>query len=139
MGKYNKEELEKLIFEDGLSYDEIGRRFECTGSNIRKVAQRLGIELPQRRKINECETFNKGVQKKEKKYCLNCGTDITHKYANKYCDNICQGEYEAKKKYEYFLTSPEEYQVATFSNKVIKRFILEEQNNKCAICGQDST
>ena len=40
MSKYNKEELEKLILEDGLSYEAIGRQFGCTGSNIKKVATR---------------------------------------------------------------------------------------------------
>ena len=53
MKKYNKEELEQLILVDKISYEEIGRRYDCTGSNIKKVAKKLGIDLPQRRKINE--------------------------------------------------------------------------------------
>lgn len=67
--------------------------------------------------------------------CLNCGKDISHKPKNKYCNNSCQGLYERKKKYEYFLTEPDEYQNAKFSIKWIKPIILEEQNNKCDICG----
>lgn len=98
MGKYNKEELEKLILDENLSYEEVGRRFGCTGANIKKVAARLGIELLQRRKINSCETFDRENRKREKRYCLNCGNDITHKPANKYCNNICQGEYLHKQK-----------------------------------------
>lgn len=46
MGKYIKEELEQLIFEDELSYEEIGRRYGCTGANIKKQAKKLGLELP---------------------------------------------------------------------------------------------
>ena len=137
MSKYNKEELEKLILEDGLSYEAIGRQFGCTGSNIKKVATRLGIKLPQRRKISDTETFNKGTGKQ--KLCLNCEKDISSKYGNKYCDITCQTEYRAKEKYKYFLTSPEEYQKANFSYTVIKRFILEEQENKCDICGVENT
>lgn len=61
MSKYNKEELEHLILDEGLSYEEIGRRFEVTGNAVKKAALRLGIKLPQRRNINDKETFNKGV------------------------------------------------------------------------------
>ncbi len=58
-----KENLEDLILNQGISYEEIGRRYSCTGSNIRKVSRRIGIELPQKREINECETFNKVLAK----------------------------------------------------------------------------
>lgn len=136
MSKYNKEELEKYIFEDKLSYIAIGKIYGVSDAAIRKAAKRLGIELPQRRKINEKETFNKGTGKK--KLCKNCGKDISHKGQNIYCDINCQHEYQSKEKYEYFLTSPEEFQRANFSTKAVKKFILEEQNNKCAICGMDN-
>lgn len=61
MSKYNKEELEHLILDEKLSYEEIGRRFKVTGNAIKKAALRLGIKLPQRRSVNNKETFNKGV------------------------------------------------------------------------------
>ena len=61
MSKYSKEDLERLILDEGLSYEEIGRRFEVTGNAIRKTAARLGIELPRRRNINAKEDFNRGV------------------------------------------------------------------------------
>ena len=131
-----KENLIDLIINQGLSYEEVGRRYNCTGSNIKKVAKRLGIELPQRRKVNESETFRKGTGKQT--FCLNCGENISHKHKNIYCDNHCQGQYLAKQKYEYFLTSPEEFQRANFGTDLIKRFVLEEQENKCILCGQES-
>lgn len=71
-----KEELERLINIEKVSYEEIGRRYGCSGSNIRKIARKLGIDLPQRRTINESETFNKGR------------TDIHEKNPNKICP-IC--------------------------------------------------
>ena len=85
-----KENLEKLILVEKLSYEEIGRRYGCSVGNIRKIAPRIGINLPQRRKINECETFNKGItrktiQDKDKTVknidsdtciCLNCGKNL---------------------------------------------------------------
>lgn len=61
MSKYNKEELEHLILDEGLSYEEIGKRFEVTGNAVKKAALKLGIELPQRRITSTKETFNKGI------------------------------------------------------------------------------
>lgn len=134
MKKYDKEKLENYIFAEKMPYDEIGKLYGCSGANIRKIAKRLGIELPQRRKINESETFNKGTGRKT--YCLNCGKDISHKYKNIYCDHNCQNEYEANEKYKYFLTEPEEFQRANYSPyKWIKPFVLKEQNGVCDICG----
>ena len=31
------ENLKKLVFEDKLSYEEIGRMYNCTGNNIKRV------------------------------------------------------------------------------------------------------
>lgn len=54
-----KEQLEQWILVDKLSYEEIGRRYGCSGSNIKKVSKNLGIDLPKRREINPCETFGR--------------------------------------------------------------------------------
>ena len=66
LSNVTKEELEKLIFEEKLSYEEIGRRYSVSGYAIVKRAKKLGIELPKKRKINSSETFRKGVSKKER-------------------------------------------------------------------------
>lgn len=95
--KYCKEDLEKLISEEKLSYEAIGKMYGVSGNAIRKAAKRLGIELPKRRAINESETFNKGISKrKDKVFCKNCGKDITHKYGNIYCDVHCQTEFQRR-------------------------------------------
>lgn len=91
-----KEQLEQWILTDKLSYEEIGRRYGCSGNNIKKVAKRLGIELPKRREINPSETFGK---KPDKIYtCINCGKEFKKFEASygKYCSNICQQEYQHK-------------------------------------------
>ncbi len=131
-----KENLEQLIKIEKLSYEEIGRRYECSGSNIKKVALRLGIELPQRRKINECETFNKGTGKKY--YCLNCGKLLVqndYNYNHKFCDNKCQAEYTHKKQYQKILDGDPSIMRANYSPKNFKNDILQEQGGICAICG----
>ena len=70
------------------------------------------------------------------KECLNCGKSLENKPKNKYCNNICQLEYQSKQKYEYFLTNPEELQRANWDlPESFRQNIRNEQDNKCAICG----
>lgn len=85
-----KAQLEHLILIDKLSYEEIGRRYGCSGANIKNVARRLGIELPIKRKINPKETFNRKY-----KYCLNCGAELISYNGSygKYCGAKCQFEH----------------------------------------------
>ena len=56
--KYEKEELEKLIKEEKMSYEAIGRIYGVTGNAIKKAAVKLGIELERKRKINPNENFS---------------------------------------------------------------------------------
>ena len=129
-----KETLEQLILIDKLSYEEIGRRYGCTGSNIKKVAQRIGIELPIKRKINPKETFNR-----IKKYCLNCGKEITNYNGSygKFCDNKCQSEYTHKIAYQKILDGDASIMRANYSPKAFREDILKEQGGVCAICGME--
>ena len=131
-----KENLERLINE-GVSYEEIGRQYGCTGANIKKTALRLGIELKARRTINENETFNKGVIKVDKAICLNCGKEFP-KYASttgKYCSNKCQLEYQHKEAYKKVLEGDESIMRANYTPKAFRQDIIDEQNGVCAICG----
>ena len=77
--------LKKSILEDKKSYEEIGREYNYSGANIKKVARLIGIELPQKRVINPNETFNRKVY-----ICINCGKEFNRKIAssNKYRDNL---------------------------------------------------
>lgn len=59
MSKYNKLELENLIFNENLSYEAIGKLYGVSGNAIKKAAIRLEIKLPVRRKVNDSEDFSK--------------------------------------------------------------------------------
>ena len=78
-----KDKLEYLINVEKSSYEEIGRKYGCTGSNIKKQAKKLGIIIPKRRKISPNETFNKGTHKCC--FFLFCGKRI--KRGSKFCNN----------------------------------------------------
>lgn len=128
-----KDKLEELISQK-KSYEEIGRMYGCSGSNIKKVCIRLGIKLEQKRIINPKETFNKGTAKKG--ICKNCGKEfaIYKGSCGKYCSTKCQKEYEHKEKYKLIIDGDESIMRANYSPKAFKKDILEEQNNECAIC-----
>ncbi len=138
MNKWNnkKDELEKLILTDKLSYETIGKLFNCSGTNIKKVAIRLGIDLPQKRKINSKETFNKGVIRVPIKKCLNCGKEFKQYSGStgKFCCIQCSSEYKHKQTYQLVLNGDPSIMRANWDPSCIKNEIMKEQDNKCAIC-----
>lgn len=132
-----KEKLEKLILDEKKSYEEIGLLYNCSGANIKKAALRIGINLPKRRKINLNENFGKGTIKVPISTCINCGNTfkVYSGYSNRCCCSKCVIEYKHKQKYQLILDGDESIMRANYSPKKFKKDILEEQNNKCAICG----
>lgn len=61
---YKKEDLEKLILEQNKSYSTIGKMYGVSGAAIKRAAKKLNIPLPQRRVINDKETFSHPCRKK---------------------------------------------------------------------------
>lgn len=85
--KEQKELLQQLLFEQHLSYEEIGRRYQVSGNAVKKAALRLGFELLRKRIVNSKETFNKGNIKVSIGICPNCGSQLdTYKSKNKHGD-----------------------------------------------------
>ena len=127
-----KEYLRKAILEDKKSYEEIGREYGCSGTNVKKVAKRLGIELPIKRVVNPRETFGRKAY-----VCKNCGDTFYRKsnYLGKFCSHKCSSEYRHKQNYKDFLEHPEKYARANYAAKSFKGDMLNEQDGKCAICG----
>lgn len=133
-----KENLEKYILEDDKSCEEIGRIYGCSGSNIKKVANRIGIDLEQRREINPKETFNKGISNLPTFKCLNCGkeTKLYSGSTGKFCSTQCQNEYKHKENYQKIINGDSSIMRANYNVSYFKDDILNEQNGVCAICGQ---
>lgn len=132
-----KENLKQLILVEKLSYEEIGRMYECSGANIKKVALRIGLELPKRRKINECETFNKGIIRCPVKKCVNCGKEFKHYsgHTGKYCCQKCQKEHKHKQEYQKIVDGDPSIMRANYSPRAFKPNIIAEQKGVCDICG----
>ena len=132
--KDEKKELERLINIERVSYEEIGRRYGVTGQAVKKAAQRLGIAIPKRRKINPNEHFNKGTAETAK--CQNCGKEFVKykSYNGKFCSMECSQEYRHKEAYKDFLENNEKYCRGNYTPKSFKKEILLEQGGLCAIC-----
>lgn len=130
-----KEELNRLINIDKVSYEEIGRRYNCSGTNIKKVAKNLGISLPQRRKINPNETFNKGNKvKKEQHFCLYCGKEVNSR--SKFCDNSCHAKYEEQEYIKRWLNGEENGLRGKDDIKTaVKNYLFQIHNSSCEKCG----
>jgi hypothetical protein len=134
--KWTKREgqLKYWLIDKQLSYEEVGRKFGCSGSNIRKVCKRLGFDLKPRRVINSSEHFNKG---KDIKYCLNCGNEYPYESKKrKYCSKYCAGKHKSKLTIQNWLDGT----VSGHNSwgglrEPIRNFILEKAGYKCCKCG----
>lgn len=131
--RYNKEDLEKLILVDKVSYEEIGRIYGVTGTAIKKAAKKLGITLSQKRRINPNEDFSTRNFKGERR-CLNCGTLLKNGWSSKFCSCKCSAEYQSKKNTEEWLAHPERF-CGEHHYPFIKNYLMSKYNSKCEKCG----
>lgn len=135
------EKLKQFVFVDNISYEEIGKLYNCSGANIKKVMRKRGIDLPIRSKNSGKTPHNKGTGKKY--FCLNCGKLIEHSKntKHKYCSNSCQQEYEYKLWVEKY---KEDNSIAKNTKwgqipGYLRRYIFEKFQNKCSLCDWSKT
>lgn len=131
------EKLKDYVFVQKLSYEEIGRIYNCTGSNIKKIMKRRGVELPVRSKNAGKEPVNKGAGKV--RYCLNCGKVLSNRQT-KYCSNICQADYQHKQYINRWKSGEEtglngEYGISPH----IRKYLMDKYFCKCQLCGWGET
>lgn len=133
---YEKDELDRLINVEHVTYEEIGRKYGVTGAAVKKAAQRLGVETPQKRQINPNEHFNRGTAKTNT--CLNCGKEFTS-YGNtrgKYCSHQCQHEYQHKLYIDKWKRGETDGATGTYMpSDHIRKYMLERADYRCERCG----
>ena len=134
-----KENLINKIKNERLSYEEIGRQYNVSGTAIKKAALRLGIELEKRRKVNPKETFGKGIIKAERGVCEECGKEIIL-YANRrnyFCSMECYSKHHHREMYQKIINGDESIMRSNYVPYNFKKDIINEQEGKCAICGME--
>lgn len=133
MSKYNKEDLEKYIFIDRLSYEAIGKIYGVTGNAIKKAASRLKIQIPKKRSINVSEHFNKGT--KTIRTCINCGRELDYS-AKLYCSNKCKSEYEYTQYINKWKSGEKSGVIGKYEiSHHIRKYLFEKYNCSCQECG----
>lgn len=71
--------------------------------------------------------------------CKNCGKEFRNNHKNLFCSCACSAEYVSKEKYNKIKQGSPEIMTAAYSpTRVAYKYILQEQNNKCAICGMQN-
>lgn len=74
---------------------------------------------------------NRNKLGKIKKNCLDCKVEFKPKrYTQEFCSSKCFGTYKSKSVYETILNGT----CNSINPSSAKKYILEEQNSKCAIC-----
>ena len=133
-----REELIDLIQVQKLPYTQIGKMYNCSCNNIKKVAKRLGIDLEIRRKVNESEASKKQT-KTVKGTCLNCGCNL-YRAKSKFCSNKCQFEYDYKTYIQRWKNGEEDGMSGKFGvSEHIRRYLFNKYNGSCQICGWNKT
>ena len=130
--KNEENELKELLLVQNQSYEAVGRKYGVSGTTIKNAIKKLGINIPPRRKINSHEHFNKGTGKK--KYCKFCGKPLNN-IRSIYCSNTCHKEYEYTKHVTEWLNGKNFTSGPYLVPNFIKRYLLNEFNHKCEICG----
>ena len=109
-----------------------------------KVCKYCGNPIPWSNHIgdfcsNSCANSYNNSQRKKKKYCINCGKELSSSQ-NKYCSINCQNDYENKQYIERWKQGLEtglkgEYGISNH----IRRYLFETRGCKCEICGWSKT
>lgn len=113
------------------TYNNRGRVLsEETKKKISKTLRKGGDnKKPKKKKSGK---IKKRIKKELK--CLECD-NVLVKYQTIYCSKECRRVYELKKRYEYFLNNPNEFNKPNYSPRSFKGIFLEEQGGGCDICG----
>lgn len=147
--------LERLILDEKRSYLYIGDMYGCSGTHIKNVARKLGINVSPRRRLSESEidrlkNGNWTPVKAEECTCLFCGkTFRKHSHGmGKFCNQKCffdcknrensnrdeilikkwlNGEIDGTNK-KYFTYKP-----------FVRKYLFRKYNNKCQRCGWGET
>lgn len=131
--KILKDRKEKRIKKEQEEYEENPKKCLNCGENI-PFKKRFGKFCSMSCSASYTnKKFPKRKKKKRLNACLNCGKET---YNEKYCSDICQGQYE----YKQYILSWKNGEVDGLRGKYgissrIRRYLFEKYNNSCQCCG----
>ena len=134
--EWKQEEIKDIIkraVENGESYCSISRDYKVAHTTIRKLLIAQGYSLIR----HSGPGGNHKNQRKEDSVCENCGKQYrAYKTSlGKFCCNKCEQEAHRRERYQLLINGDKSIMRANYSPRKFKQIIIEEQGNKCAICG----
>ena len=97
-------------------------------------------------KFKSCQGYyiekEMSLNKKHLCVCQNCGKEFYAYYSStgKYCSNVCQQNYKSKQCYKKVIEGDSSIMRANYNiTPVVYKYIIEEQEHKCSICGMEDT
>lgn len=158
--KWKLEEIEFLINNNRkLSLLEFSEKLNRTERAIKLKINRLGFSVSLENKSTSnclnCEKEIKDYTKNDRKFCchscsasymnkiiikknalpiINCGNCGKPTKNKEFCSPRCSHISVSKKAYSDFLNGINQSTKNNYSPKTFKKFFLEEQDNKCAVC-----
>lgn len=137
-----KENLEKLVLNDKLSYSKIGKMHGISGVAVRKKCISFDIEIPVRSKFKDgYEPHNKGERKNRDSSCEFCGNLYPKEHwKQRFCSVSCSGKKGTELKINHWIENPDSYINSLNSPHpgIVKPYILNDQDKKCKICGMEN-
>lgn len=130
----NRKKVRALIEEQGENPDFYSWRH----GKFRGVCKVCGKNL-KRGQTKYCSqscsaTDNNTKRKKKQKECKQCGKKLTKRGV--FCSSQCAADYKSILKYRQILNGDASIMRSTYSpTRVVYKYIMQEQENKCAICG----
>ena len=157
-------ELAIELIKNGLNYSDISQQLNRSIKSVKLKLNKLGYKTSEfkiKEPIKHCECCNAIIKNAGIKYCSNscsakvnnslfpkriaelkgkcknCNNQLIHKNSSLFCNQVCHKDFQYKENLnqwgdEGFLG----YTGKTVQlKKFIRRFLLEEANNKCSKCG----
>lgn len=165
---YRKEDLERLILVEKMPYIQIGKMYGVSDTCIKKHARKLGIALPQKRKINPSEKEhhyyahmqNKKIKLYERRVdgrklreghnklsyahiCEYCGKEyMSDSHYQKYCSQECCSKHRNTvyiTEWKQGKRQGNEPKHKFIVSRIVRKYLFDKYNNKCQLCGWGET
>lgn len=136
-GELYRKRVYKLLIENG----ENPEQYKKWRPREVRYCENCGKELNSRQNKYCCRSCSVTSSNRRRnnsiKICENCGTEYTSKNKySKFCSITCANTYRSYSKYKRILDGDASIMRSSFSpTSTAYKYIIKEQNNKCAICG----
>lgn len=132
------------ILKENKTFKEIGKALgykqrpgKNARDNIRNRAKKLGINLEQTVKVKKKNLPPQSIKRNLPRYC-SCGVKISNHNKSGFCINCLKAKNNTEKIKHWKETGDTGCQVQSTLRNIIRTYIFEKQDKKCAICKMEN-